>query len=144
MSFRTSFASQLRSIAQNVFGDAEVYPTGVMPSGGVTRYLAYQRVSSNHARHFTGGSGLANPRYQVTSWARHAVDANALAEAVRKHLDNRRGGIGDADDIEMVHGSLLDDDRDVWDAPQNASQQGWHGVTQDFTIWHEETETPSP
>ena len=144
MSFRRSFSDQLLSIARGVFSDAQVDPAGVTPSKAVTRYLAYQRISAVHARHLGGGTGLANPRYQVTAWARRAADANALAEAVRKQLDNLRGEIGNADDLERVNGSFIQDDQDTFEAPQDASQEGWHGVIQDFNIWHEETQTPSP
>lgn len=144
MSFRRSFADQLLSIARSVFADAEVHPAGVTPSKAVTHYIAYQRISSVHARHMGGGSSLVNPRYTVTAWAKKAADANRLSEAVRLYLDNRRGDIGDAGDTEYVNGSFLSDDNDMFEPPQDASQSGWHGVGMDFNIWHGESESPSP
>ena len=144
MSFRRSLSDQLLSIAQSVFPDAQVHPAGVTPSKSVGRYLTYQRISAVHARHLGGGTGLANPRYTVTAWSRRAADANRLAEAVRLHLDNRRGDIGNASDLEYVNGSFLQDDSDTYEPPQDASQEGWHGVSMDFMFWHSETESPSP
>lgn len=144
MSFRRSIAAQLLAIGQSVFPDVQVHPAGVTPSASVTRYIAYQRISAVHARHLGGGTGLANPRYQITAWARKASDANAIAERIRIHLDNLRGDVGEAGDLERVNGSFLQDDQDTFESPTDASQEGWHGVTMDFTFWHEETETPSP
>ena len=145
MTFRQSLSDQLRTIARGAFSDAEVFPAGVAPAPAqaITRYVTFQRISANHVRHLQGGSGLATDRYQVTSWAKKPADAMVLAERLRERFDNnRRGGIGEAGNLWATNAVFLESEQDTFDTPTDASQEGWHGVIQDFILWHEETTTP--
>ena len=142
MSIREALFTHLRTTARSVYGDADVYPMGAVPKQPPFRFVTYQRISNVHVRHMTAGAGLAAPRYQVDVFARYAAEADAIAEAIRKSLDNLRGDFGDPGYETTLRASFLDNDDEEFVPPIDNSQVGRARVRMDFILWHNETVTP--
>ena len=140
MSLRESLFRHLQATARGVFSDADAYPQGALPKKPPFHYITYQRVSNDHARHMTGGSGITRSRWQIDCWARYASEADQLSEAVRKSLDNLDGELGDADNQIKVN-SFLEDDAEDFVPPIDASQVGRARVRMDFMLWSPESVT---
>ncbi|WP_257556417.1 DUF3168 domain-containing protein [Sphingobium sp. CFD-2] len=67
--------------------DGRIFPAGGRQ--GVTYpYATYQRISTTGAKFLDGASNLDWPRFQIDSWGRTALEAIALAEAIRAAIDN--------------------------------------------------------
>ena len=139
---REALFRHLQMVGKSVFADTECYPMGAFPNRVPFHYITFQRVSSTHVRHLTGGSGLASSRWQIDCWARYAADADKLADAVRKSLDNLTGTIGGAGIQTSLKASFLEDDVEDFVPPIDASQVGRARVRMDFMLWHPESVTP--
>ena len=141
MSIRESLFRHLQTVARGVFADADCYPMAALPKKPPFHYITFQRVSSNHVRHMTGGSGLTASRWQIDCWARYASEADQMSDAVRRSMDNLRGDFGDADNLINIQACFLEDDAEDFVPPIDGSQVGRARVRMDFMIWHPETVT---
>ena len=141
MSIRESLFRHLQTVARGVFADADCYPMAALPKKPPFHYITFQRVSNTHARHLLGGSGITNSRWQIDCWARYASEADQLADAVRRSMDNLNGDFGDAGNLIKIN-SFLEDDAEDFVPPIDASQVGRARVRMDFMLWHPETVTP--
>ena len=122
-----------------LMGD-RLYP-GLAPPEAALPRMTYQRIACEHARHATGGSGLARSRFQFTCWAQSTAAAQALADALRESLDNVRGDMGAPGSTVSVRGCFLEGGGDRVIAPTDGSDQGPFGAVQDVVIWHTESVT---
>ena len=141
MSLRQSLFRHLQTVARGVFPGADAYPMAALPKKPPFHYITFRRISSEHARHMLGGSGITRDRWQVDCWARSAADADQLFEAVRRSMDNLDGEFGDAGNLIKVNISL-EGDSEEFEPPIDSSQIGRARVRADLMIWHPETVTP--
>jgi len=119
-----------------------VYPVGESPKTIVYPYITYQKISNRHIRHMSVGSQLAASRFQINCWAKDASDADAVGQAVREAMDNRRGDIGTGGNVVNLRGSFLDSDDEDFEPPSDDSKVGRHNARLDLIIWHVESATP--
>ena len=140
MSLRQSLFRHWQTVARGVFPGADAYPMAALPKKPPFHYITFQRVSNQHVRHLTGGSGLTQSRWQIDCWARYTDEADQLSEAVRQSMDNLDGNFGDAGNQIKVN-SFLEGDAEEFVPPIDASQVGRARVRMDFIIWHPESVT---
>lgn len=57
----------------------------------------YQRISGPRDHSHSGPSGLANPRFQINTYARKLTQAKAAAEELRRAMDGYKGLMGAVD-----------------------------------------------
>lgn len=88
--------------------------------------VSCQRVSGNYAADLEGNSGLEQPRIQIDCWGLGYVQAKDLAKAVR-------AAMASATIAANGFTSLCLTDADIYDDAAN-----YHGVSIDFSCWHEE------
>lgn len=113
----------------------KIYPAGAVPTGTKLPYLTSSKVDNLHTNHQGGSSGLAEPRIQVDVWGEIEEDANRIFDIVRRNLDGFRGVMGtDPDDAE-VKVAFLENDREEYNPPDDATQQGGYRSSGDFMIW---------
>lgn len=72
----------------------------------------YQFISGTHAESFQGSSGLAAGRYQVSAYGSTAIDAWAVAEAIRLVLHGLSGTVGSTTGVAIL---ILDGPRDTYE-----------------------------
>lgn len=117
-----------------VIGD-RIYPAGAVPTGTQLPYLTSSKVDNVHTNHQGGSSGLAQPRIQIDTWGEIEEDAALVFDIVRRNLDGFRGVMGtDPDDAE-VKVAFLENDREAYNPPDDATQQGGYRSSGDFMVW---------
>lgn len=124
----------------DLVGD-RIYPVGEVKETVRPPYITFLRVSNVHERHYGGGSGVAHPRWQIDCWARSALEAEQLGDAVRNALDNFKGDVDVGSETLSVRSTFLENDDMGFELPFDGSGRGVHRVRMDFTIWHRETIT---
>lgn len=102
-----------------------VYPVELKP-GCRLPAISYQRISGNYDADLEGNSGLEQPRIQIDCWGLGYVQAKDLAKAVR-------AAMASATIAANGFTSLCITDADIYDDAAN-----YHGVSIDFSCWHEE------
>lgn len=117
----------------NIVG-TKIYPQ-LAPQNAALPYVTYQRIDTPRLRSLDGPVGLASPRVQIDCWSARYKEAKQLGEAIRKMLDGFKGSYGG----EVVQGVFLEDERDAFELPVHANEVGSHRVSQDYTIWIEES-----
>lgn len=100
-----------------------VYPS-VLPEGATLPALVYTRVSGPRVNAHDGYTGLANPRYQVTSHANSFGEMMSLAAQVRDAILNWPD----------YPQALLDNEVPLYDHDLQK-----HYMVTDFTVWIHET-----
>lgn len=70
-----------------------IYPLALPPNVTLPA-IAYTRVSTPRIYSLTGFSHLSMPRFQMTAWASTYAAAKALANEIRRALDNYSGWLG--------------------------------------------------
>jgi len=73
--------------------NARIYPM-LVPENGTYPCITYQEISYIIPRGLVNAAGPATSRYQFNCWARTALAAKELAEAVRGGLDGYQGAVG--------------------------------------------------
>lgn len=126
-----------------VVGD-RVYRAGQITASPRYPYVTFERTSSTHERHLGGGSEIANASYEFNIWTLDALEAEDLAELVRKRLDNRRGEMGTSENPIEVRVSFLETVSSEPVPPADNSSQAIFRVSMDFNIWYRESLTPVP
>ncbi|MCP4617178.1 MAG: DUF3168 domain-containing protein [Bradyrhizobium sp.] len=115
-----------------------IYPAGDVPQAPTLPYLAWFKVDNQHTRHQSGGSDLAQARFQIDAWATTATAAEAIYEALRGVLDNYSGDMGDPGDSVTVRSCVLDTDSSGFIPPTAGGPRGLQRQTMDFLIWYRE------
>lgn len=87
-------------------------------SDGLPR-MTLHTISGNHEHHMTAAVGLVQARIQIDCHSTSAVNADALAEAVRQSLDGYRGAIGSTN-VSTCH---LADERSLVTPPVDGRDQ---------------------
>lgn len=101
-----------------------------MPQVPTLPLIVYTKVSGPRL-HDMDGSSIAEPRFQIDSWADTYVGAKALANAVRERLDSYTGPVGSPADT--VHFAYLLNEQDLYD-----DESKYWRVSMDFEIVHDE------
>lgn len=136
-------ASIRQSLYQLLAADLDVIAAGVAARiyHGVTvqdptlPYVVLQRIGGvrNHAS--PGGAvGVVESRWQITCWADEPLNADPVAEAVRKALDGYSGTV----DTVRIQGTFLENDVDLSQGPTDGSDKPVYGRVLDFLIWYDE------
>ncbi len=116
----------------------KIFPAGAVPTGTQLPYLTWGKVDNIHTNHQGGSSGLAEPRIQIDIWGVTEYEAALIFDIVRRNLDGFRGTMGtDPDDAE-VQVAFLENDREEYSPPDDATQQGAHRASGDFMVWFTE------
>jgi len=110
-----------------------VYPE-IAPTSSSFPRITYTKISNEHERHLTGESGVAHPTIQIDCWARTALEAETLGEAVRKCLTRYSGTTSEVN----IRDIFLEAERDDFEQPDDNSQIGVYRVSFDFVVWHVE------
>ncbi len=116
----------------------KIFPQ-VAPTSAAPPYITISKVSSFHARHLTAAEGVANPRYQIDSWATTSDAADALFETVREAMDHSYGEMGQNQHTETVQGAFLEGEFDGFETPRGANQVDIFRVISEWSFWHTET-----
>ena len=107
-----------------------IYPI-VIPDGASLPAIAYQRISGPRAETMDGPSGLAWPRFQITSVAETVSEAIALANAVRHALDGYSGTVLGV----VIDSILILNESTAFNTSVADEGESWL-VMQDFRVWH--------
>lgn len=81
-----------------------------------------------------GGSGLAAPRIQITSWAETYAEAKEVSDAVRVGTDGFSGTFGST----TVKAVVMEGETDTEDRDPKSGRL-YFGVIQDYAVWHDES-----
>lgn len=119
-----------------------IYAAGEQPARVVYPYITYFRLANDHQRHLGGGSGLTSARYQVDVWARKEYDADRISEAIREAFDCYKGDMGSSVETINVLGMFLENDSELIEFPDDASERPIFNTSMDLVIWHAESVTP--
>jgi len=92
--------------------------------------ITYTKVASVHIHDLDGSAGLANPTFQVDSWAYTYPEARNLSDAVRRAL---QGYSGSPYTGTVVSGIYLTGERHFYD-----SEVKIYRVSADYEVWHSE------
>lgn len=105
-----------------------VYPLRA-PQNAQRPFVVFQRISAPRVSAFGSDSGIARPRFQVTSWGETYASAKAVATAVRQALQRYRGTVLGVEILDC----FVDTDQDLVD-----DEVKLFGVATDFFIPHRE------
>jgi hypothetical protein len=110
-----------------------IYPH-VARQDAVLPCITFSRISGEHGQHMGGGTGSANVRLMIISWAQKSSSALALAEHVRDALQGYRGTAGGVDVSAVIS------DGDSTDAEQvvTGREQFVYNVSHEYTFWFAE------
>jgi len=96
-------------------------------------YVTYQRITTQSATHLDGDGNLDWPRFQFDCWAKTAIEALTIAEALRTFLCPKpaadRTGAG------LFFSATFQDQR----GPTRDEETRNFGCSSDFFIWYERT-----
>jgi hypothetical protein len=96
--------------------------------------VTYFRVSGFRIRDMSGASGLTHARIQINSWSFDYAVAKAIADRIRRELDNFRGTMG-ATAIDAI---FLMEEADLVDKKLAVDSTVPYGIRQDYQIRHRE------
>ena len=128
---------------QSIVGD-RVYAQGALPNLPVFPYIVFNKRSNEHERDLSGNAQAQAPQFEIGCFGRTAKDADALQDAVRRVLDNRRYETwpAPAGGVEILS-CLVDDNDEAYEAPPDGSGQSAFLAVVDVSIWHVESATPT-
>lgn len=114
MSILTAIPTHHQTLASLVaLVENRAYPAGVSPQSPTYPYYTFQRISTpNSAGSHSGVGGLEEIRVQFTIRSRTALEADAIADAIKEGYLGFRGTMGDM----YVTSVRLDNDMDHYDA----------------------------
>ena len=104
------------------------YPS-TLPQDPAYPLILYMRVYGARENALEGPVGMANPHFQIETWAKTYAAAKALAQAVRNALNGYRGTSGTV----RIGSFLIQSERDVYE-----SAVACHRIIMDYSIWHDE------
>ena len=114
------------------------YPIGELPQGTARPHLTWQRIDS--IRHYTQTDGsTVEARYQFNCVADSRNAARALAATVREKFSRYRdAAMGGGAATAKVHLVVVEDERDDFEGPTDATERGPQAVTVDLIFFYEE------
>ncbi len=117
----------------------KVFPQ-IAPTSARLPYITVSKVSNTHLRHLTANEPLANPRFQIDSWATTPEGADALFDAIREAMDHYHGkDMGLNQHAVNVQGAFLEGDFDGFETPRTAGEVGIFRVISEWSFWHTES-----
>lgn len=138
MSIHAALYTYLSGVAgiQSVLGTTpRLYP-GNAPTSAAVPYATFSRVLGVHEHHTLAAAGLAHCVVQIDCWDDDSVGAQSVAEALRVALDGMTTKTWGSVAIKRV---LLVGERDLFEAPDDGSQEGLFRVSMEFEIWYAES-----
>lgn len=93
-----------------------IYPV-VRPQGVSGDAICFWRTSGGHDHNLTGSSGTAIPSFSIEVLSDSYTQAEIIAEAVREAMQGFSGTMGTT----QVKTVILEDEKDAYDAPQDAT-----------------------
>lgn len=110
-----------------------IYPNHAAQNAG-SRYVVYQRVTTEVRRHLKGASNLKRATIQVDSYGSTYSEAKELGDAVRAAISEN--GYSGTWDNQTVLLAFWDDDSDGYVGPQVNDDGGKHFVSMDLVVWY--------
>lgn len=111
----------------------------VAPAEVTEPYIVIHKISETHERHMAAAAGLATGRFQINCYGASDNSVQAVATALREAMDHMLlTTIGTVETAE-VNAAFLDGGFDVFEGPDDGSQDGTYAVKQDWIIWYEES-----
>lgn len=110
------------------------------PQGAAFPNITFFRVSNDHFHNFAGAEGLVQQIFQIDCRDTDQTIVDSLADAVREALDGFLSKLMGAIFVKSIH---LLDERDRFEPPSDAGQEGVYVNSMDFRISHDET-IPTP
>jgi hypothetical protein len=108
-----------------------------LPQGQKTASIVYNRITEQTDYHYAGGSGLAQARFQVDSWATTQDAAVVLANAAYDRLSGFGGildyGSNSPQDQILINAIFMDQGREDFD-----SVAEMYRMSRDYIIWYAE------
>ena len=128
----TEIGQAIRSILINDVTVAAIttrcYPI-TLPQNPTYPLILYMHISGAIDNHMTSDSGMANPRYQIESWAETYAASVTLSTAVREALNHFTGTVGTL----RIGSCVIVDERNQFD-----TEIPIYRIMQDYKIWHDE------
>ena len=115
------------------------YPL-IAPNSAYLPYVTFQRISSEHLHHQTASAGLAHALFQFDIYAATGPSADAIAQAFRAGFDGLTTATWTSTAVKRV---LLENQLDLYEAPEDGSEKGVHRIMMSFDIWFAES-VPAP
>lgn len=106
-----------------------IYP-GTAPGSAALPFVVYDVTANEHVRHLAGGSGLCRSTVAFRIYHRTASAAAAVADAMRRVLDNRRGWVADL----WVFSAAWQTDDDSFLPAADAGELGTHVLGASCTV----------
>ena len=104
------------------------YPL-LAPDKPTKPYVVYQRISGARTESHDGSSGLANPRFQFSSWSEDFLEVIKVADQIRLAFHGYRA---------TVQGVRLDTILFLGDLHHFENDTRLFRVISDFQVWHAE------
>lgn len=107
----------------------------VLPQGESLPAIVFSLVTSTSEHKITGASSGVRAIVQLDCYAETHIAANDLSEKVRLALHGYSGTAGSS----TIGSSLLENKREMFDAPTDGSDVPAYRVMMEWEIWHNET-----
>jgi len=104
----------------------------IAPQAVAKPYIIITKIDSPRDHSHDGGTGLANPRFQLSIFATKYGDAKNIAAAVQSALQGYTGTMGGAGGV-YVTAVTYEDENDFYE-----NETGLFHVAVDYKMWHEE------
>jgi len=124
---------QTKSTVTDLIG-TRMFPR-MLPQGESLPAIIFSVIGSTTENKITGASGGVRVVIQLDCYAETHIQANDLAEQVRLVLHGYTGAAGDS----TIGHALLDNKREMFDAPTDASDVPSYRVMMEWEILHNET-----
>lgn len=126
---RTYLLADSNIKAQVGGSDGRIYPL-ILPQHPTLPAITLFEVSARrHHASPNGSLGVCTARIQIDAWAASHLESDALAELIRKRLDNFDGVMG----ATTVQAIFIENSRQFYESEPEA-----HRVMRDFLVVHEE------
>ncbi len=115
-----------------------IYPHYDKSAAKILPFIVYSRISSDHQRHMSAGSGLVSPRIQLDIYSESYTEVKAIADSVRAALHTYSDTVTIGADSVTLQSVSLDAQHDDFDQPRSGKRSAYYRVIQDYIIWHDE------
>lgn len=142
MSLHSALYSHLSGVAGvTSLVSTRIYPN-VAPQGAALPYVVQQRVSRRQFPNLAGSSGMVRQRHQIDVFSNTQDATEAIVEALRAALDGWRNTTMGTEALNVLS-ITLEDVRDSFEPPSDASDTGVHRASIDLVVLYGET-IPTP
>jgi hypothetical protein len=104
----------------------------VAPQEVAKPYIVITKIDSPRDHSHDGGTGLANPRFQLSVFSTTYGEAKSIAAAIQAVLQGYVGMMGGAGGVDVFN-SVYEDETDL-----DPGEMGLFGVAVDYKFWHRE------